>query len=79
MKNYDFIQSINANDGRRVVDLKLVDSNNWDLNLFENLCELESYEAIKKIRWPQFPMNEKFCGWEIKQVFFQSKVATWST
>ena len=45
-------QGQEINDVRKVSDLKLVDGNEWNLDLLNDLCEPDSVEAIKRIKWP---------------------------
>ena len=52
-------ESIDPIDGRKVRDLKKAECDEWNLELLTSICDPESYEAIKKVRWPQVVREDK--------------------
>ena len=61
---------------RKVIDLKLLEFNDWNMDLLENLCDPETCAAIKKVKWPQMARNDKILWTRNNSSNFLLKVVT---
>ena len=64
---------VDLEDGRRVEDLLLPDSNEWNLDLLEEICEPESSEAIRKVKCPLIGREDKILWLGNESVIFSVK------